>query len=47
MVVLEKKIYVYNFEDLQLVDHIETTFESYALCDLLTNGISVSRASES
>ena len=34
VVVLEKKIYVYNFEDLQLVDHIETTWNPRGLCAL-------------
>eukprot|EP00943_MAST-04B_sp_MAST-4B-sp1_P000976 g976.t1 len=37
VVVLEKKIYVYNFEDLQLVDHIETTWNPRGLCALCPN----------
>jgi WD40 repeat protein len=34
VVVLEYKIYVYNFADLKLVDHIETTCNSKGLCAL-------------
>ena len=34
VVVLEYKIYVYNFADLKLVDHIETTQNSRGLCAL-------------
>lgn len=34
VVVLEYKIYVYNFADLKLVDHIETTMNSKGLCAL-------------
>lgn len=34
VVVLEYKIYVYNFADLKLVDHIETTANSKGLCAL-------------
>jgi len=34
VVVLEYKIYVYNFADLKLVDHIETTANSKGLCSL-------------
>eukprot|EP00457_Paulinella_chromatophora_P005115 gb/GEZN01005129.1/.p1 GENE.gb/GEZN01005129.1/~~gb/GEZN01005129.1/.p1 ORF type:complete len:387 (-),score=36.63 gb/GEZN01005129.1/:330-1490(-) len=34
VVVLEYKIYVYNFSDLKLVDHIETTSNSKGLCEL-------------
>ena len=34
MVVLEKKIYVYNFADLKLVDHIETTTNTKGICAL-------------
>ena len=32
--VLDKKIYVYNFADLKLVDHIETTNNSKGICAL-------------
>jgi len=34
VVVLEHKIYVYNFADLKLVDHIETTQNTKGLCAL-------------
>lgn len=34
VVVLEYKIYVYNFADLKLLDHIETTQNSKGLCAL-------------
>lgn len=34
VVVLESKIYVYNFADLKLVDHIETTSNPKGLCAL-------------
>jgi len=34
VVVLEYKIYVYNFADLKLVDHIETAENSKGLCAL-------------
>ena len=34
VVVLEKKIYVYNFADLKLVDHIETVSNPHGLCAL-------------
>jgi len=34
IVVLEYKSYVYNFADLKLVDHIETTLNSKGLCAL-------------
>jgi len=34
VVVLEYKIYVYNFADLKLVDHIETTSNTKGLCAL-------------
>jgi len=34
VVVLESKIYVYNFADLKLVDHIETTSNTKGLCAL-------------
>lgn len=34
VVVLEHKIYVYNFADLKLVDHIETTSNAKGLCAL-------------
>jgi len=34
VVVLEYKIYVYNFADLKLVDHIETTANAKGLCAL-------------
>ena len=34
VVVLEYKIYVYNFSDLKLVDHIETTSNTKGLCEL-------------
>jgi WD repeat-containing protein 45 len=37
VVVLEKKIYVYNFADLKLVDHIETTWNPRGLCALCPN----------
>jgi hypothetical protein len=33
-VVLEEKIYVYNFADLRLMDHIETSPNSRGLCAL-------------
>ena len=34
VVVLERKIYVYNFADLKLVDHIETMANPKGLCCL-------------
>eukprot|EP01104_Vermistella_antarctica_P016841 TRINITY_DN5842_c0_g1_i1.p1 TRINITY_DN5842_c0_g1~~TRINITY_DN5842_c0_g1_i1.p1 ORF type:complete len:363 (-),score=82.25 TRINITY_DN5842_c0_g1_i1:66-1154(-) len=34
VVVLEKKVYVYNFADLQLVDQIETSYNPKGLCAL-------------
>lgn len=34
VVVLEYKIYVYNFSDLKLVDHIETASNAKGLCEL-------------
>jgi len=37
VVVLEYKIYVYNFADLKLVDHIETTSNPKGLCALCPN----------
>jgi WD repeat-containing protein 45 len=37
VVVLDKKIYVYNFADLKLVDHIETTWNPRGLCALCPN----------
>lgn len=37
VVVLEHKIYVYNFADLKLVDHIETMANPHGLCSLCPN----------
>lgn len=38
VVVLENKIYVYNFSDLKLLDHIETCPNPKGLCSLNTDG---------
>ena len=37
VVVLERKIYVYNFADLKLVDHIDTIVNPLGLCALCPN----------
>jgi WD40 repeat protein len=37
VVVLERKIYVYNFHDLKLIDHIDTIQNPYGLCALCPN----------
>ena len=37
VVVLQNKIYVYNFADLKLVDHIETIANPKGLCSLCPN----------
>ena len=37
VVVLERKIYVYNFADLKLVDHIDTIMNPLGLCALCPN----------
>ena len=40
VVVLEQKIYVYNFADLKLIDHIETIVNPFGLCSLSPNATS-------
>ena len=37
VVVLERKIYVYNFHDLKLIDHIDTIQNPHGLCALCPN----------
>lgn len=38
VVVLESKIFVYNFSDLKLLEHIETSPNPLGLCSLNTEG---------
>ena len=38
VVILESKIFVYNFSDLKLLDHIETCPNPLGLCSMNTEG---------
>jgi len=38
IVILESKIFVYNFSDLKLLDHIETCPNPLGLCSMNTEG---------
>ena len=38
VVVLESKVFVYNFSDLKLLEHIETSQNPLGLCSLNTEG---------